>query len=384
VVGGLVILRKETAGVTITAKAGGGSDTRTIKINPVPVASIELTPTSLNLDAGGSVVPLTATVLPANATNKSVTWNSSNTTVATVSNGVVTSVAPGTATITARSISNTTVTKTCAVTVKAAGPVSLPAINTYVYIPGGTVASGYAWGVSKTRTVGSFAISRTEVHYELWYKVKEWGIGNGYTFQNPGQAGSTGGTGAAVTDTNKDQPVTTVSWRDAVVWCNAYSEMTGEGAVYRNNSNAILKDSTNKGDGLNVENLVDKNKVALYNGYRLPTEEEWEYAARGGVPSSGVPWTYTYAGSNTVDDVAWLSGNSGFKTHSVGWKPPNSAGLYDMSGNVWEFCFAASGAELVDRGGNFGSAGGECAVAYSPNCVPDYVSPGQGFRLVCR
>lgn len=68
--------------------------------------------------------------------------------------------------------------------------------------------------------------------------------------------------------------------------------------------------------------------------FRMPTEAEWEYAARGGQKSKG----YTYAGSNDIDEVGWYNGNSSNKTHAVGQKQPNELGIYDMTGNVWEYC----------------------------------------------
>ena len=110
-------------------------------------------------------------------------------------------------------------------------------------------------------------------------------------------------------------PVINVSWNDAVSYCNWLSEHEGLDKFYNIN-----------GDELKM------NWNA--NGYRLPTEAEWEYAARGGNKSHG----YKYSGSNNIDKVAWYKDNSRGKTHEVSTKHPNELGIYDMSGNVWEWC----------------------------------------------
>ena len=129
--------------------------------------------------------------------------------------------------------------------------------------------------------------------------------------------------------------------------------------------------------------------------FRLPTEAEWEYAARGGNKSQG----YKYSGSNTIDYVAWYSVNSSDKTHEVGTKAPNELGLYDMSGNVWEWCSdwydeyssstqtnpagPTSGSYRVLRGGSWDGGAGDGRVANRHYSLPDSRYDHHGFRLVC-
>jgi hypothetical protein len=107
---------------------------------------------------------------------------------------------------------------------------------------------------------------------------------------------------------------------------------------------------------------------------RLPEENEWEYAAKGGSKSRG----FEYSGSNSVDDVAWYNGNSERKTHEVGTKKPNELGIYDMSGNVWELC----GTSGAIRGGSWSTSDGGCRVSFRYVLNPDLRGVDGGFRVV--
>jgi formylglycine-generating enzyme required for sulfatase activity len=158
-----------------------------------------------------------------------------------------------------------------------------------------------------------------------------------------------------------------------------------------------------KGDNLPVE-CVSWNDVQVFiqrlnertgKNFRLPTEAEWEYAARGGSQSKG----YKYSGSNTLDDVAWYYSNSSSKIHPVGHKRPNELGIYDMSGNVWEWCQdwyggygsssqtnptgPSSGSYRVLRGGNRLDIANFCRVSFRSNYNPRTRYYDGGFRLAC-
>ena len=141
------------------------------------------------------------------------------------------------------------------------------------------------------------------------------------------------------------------------------------------------------------QDFIRKLNAKTGRQFRLPTEAEWEYAARGGNKSKG----YKYSGSNEIDKVAWYGNNSGGTTHDVGRKSPNELGLYDMSGNAWEWCEdwygayssssqsdpkgPSSGSNRVCRGGSWFSLARDCRVSYRNFHSPGFTNFNLGLRL---
>jgi formylglycine-generating enzyme required for sulfatase activity len=229
-----------------------------------------------------------------------------------------------------------------------------------VWVEGGTFTMGSNDGQRDEKpthqvTLNGFFIGKTEVTQELWERV----MGSNPAYFKGSR-----------------KPMEQVSWYDAVEFCNKLSEKEGLQKAYRGSGSSIKCDFN-------------------ANGYRLPTEAEWEYAARGGNKSKG----YKFSGSNTIGNVAWYTVNSGDSTHEAGTKSPNELGIYEMSGNVWEWCWdwyggnysasssdtnpkgTNSGSLRVLRGGSCNNVAESCRVANRGSDSPDYGYYNNGFRL---
>jgi len=254
-----------------------------------------------------------------------------------------------------------------------------------VLVEGGTFKHPKSNYHGKDVTVADFLIGKYEVTQKEWTEV----MGS-----NPSKF------------TGDNLPVETVSWYDSVEYCNRRSLKEGLKPCYQIDKEK--KDPNNDNEMDDVKWIITINAGA--NGYRLPTEAEWEYAAGGGRMSKG----YTYSGGNDVDKVAWYYRNSGDKilhglwnwpmlernnnkTKPVGGKEPNELGLHDMSGNVREWCWdtyreqptAADAPPSLAHGGRVWKGGGWiggdfcCEPSFRAGYEANGRGPDQGFR-VCR
>ena len=215
-----------------------------------------------------------------------------------------------------------------------------------------------------------FWMGETQVTQELWEKVMGW---NPSHFKGSGKL-----------------PVETVTWYDCLVFCNKLSESKGFRPCF------TLSNIEQDGNQITKAD-VEWNRNA--NGYRLPTEAEWEYCAKAGTE-------LTYSGSDEIDEVAWHDGNSRDKTHKVKKKKPNAWGLYDMTGNVWEWSmdkydeeneeiyqsrdngienpllWENSPCARVVRGGSYWYYADDCRVANRYGSDADYRFNDLGLRLL--
>ena len=247
-----------------------------------PVKEIKLDKTTLNLHIGATA-NLTVTLSPLNSTSKSVNWSSDNSAVATVSKhteteGLITAKALGCAIITVTSKDGKH-SATCSVNVINPEP-------EMIKVEGGTFTMGCTDGDCRND-------GREEPAHQV--TVSTFNIAK--------------------------YPVTQAQW-EAIMGNNPSN--------FRSNDNLPVEMITH----IDIQQFIQKLNALTGKNYRLPTEAEWEYAARGGNRSKG----YKFSGSDNADLVAWHAGNSKGTTHPVGEKEPNELGIYDMSGNVWEEC----------------------------------------------
>ena len=208
-------------------------------------------------------------------------------------------------------------------------------------------------------TVGLFRVFVNETNYKTDADKEGWSyVWNGSSwYKKKGVNWRCDANGNVRNSSEDNHPVIHVSWNDAQAFCKWLSRKTGQ-------------------------------------TFRLPTEAEWEYAARGGNKSKD----YKYSGSNNIDDVAWYTSNSEGKTHDVGTKLPNELGIYDMSGNVWEWCQdrygnysssnqmnpkgSSKGSDRIGRGGAWwGGDADFCRVSLRLHNSPDIMCNSLGFRL---
>ena len=233
-----------------------------------------------------------------------------------------------------------------------------------VNIPGGTFQMGQV-GIAEpvhTVTLSSFKMSKYEITQSQYQVVMGYNPSNFKT--NPDAATS---------------PVETVTWFDAVEFCNKLSQADGLQPVY-----TITSRVPATGYPITAATVTSD---WVKNGYRLPTEAQWEYAARGGASDSLM-----------IGQYAWFSDNSGSRTHGVGQKIPNAYGLCDMSGNVWEWSWdwygtysstaqtdptgPASGSYRVLRSGSWDNLADYCTVSYRSDSGSTFMYSGIGFRVL--
>lgn len=350
-------IKSGTATIIATAQNGGSVSVEcSVKVVQM-VEGITLSARSLKLDVDESA-QLTAMVSPGDANDHSITWSSSNNAVAEVSgNGVVSGHGAGVCTITATANDGSGVKAECVVTVVKPKPemvtytvrgvtFNMKLVKHGSFDMGSDASGAYTdeKPVHRVTISNDYYIAETEVTQALWRAVT-------------GSIPMAGSSWISTIGLGNNYPAYYINWND----CQDFIE----------DLNALT--------GLN---------------FRMPTEAEWEYAAKGGHKSQG----YVYSGSNTADDVAWYTSNSDGKTHPVATKEPNELGVYDMSGNVYEWCQdwygnyssgaqtdptgPSSGTYRVFRGGCWMHGAGNCRPSSRSRTSPSSAFNYLGLRLV--